>query len=231
MRSYRTRPKVLVVAVLAGAATLVVGGSSGWRWMVAELMVPAGFLVAVAVLIVRDSAARGRSGGKWLAACAFLAPIAVPAFLVVAAVDRLRGRRGIEARWTPGGRWFLLGGVVLAIAAGAVAISQVNVPGMSVSTPMASGSFSGQCSSALAVSLGAGSYDQLSPGRSSGPPVPPILVSAQATVAGRCAAAAASRMTASAACLAAAWLLALVGERMSRRRYRPRSGLQAGVTT
>lgn len=229
MRRGWTWVEVLVaaVAVLCGVAVMLAASAAlGWR-VVAGFVVPAGFLVAVAVLIVRDSAERGRSGGWWLAACIFLAPVAIAAFVVIAVVDRLRGRRGIESRWAPGGRWYLLAGVVLAVAAGAVAISQVTVPGISVSTPTASGSYSGHCSSALSVSLGTGSYDHL-PERFAG--APPVLASAQATVAGRCAAAAADRMTASAACLGVAWLLALVGEGMNRRWDRPGSGRPADAT-
>jgi hypothetical protein len=217
-------PAVLAVVavVLGGVAVLLAAGAlPGWR-PVAGFVVQAGFVVAVAVLIKRDSGLRGRSGRGWLAACVLLPPVALPVFVVVAVVDRFRGRRGIESRWAPAGRWYLLAGVVLAAAAGAVAVSQVNVPGMSVSTPPASGSFSGSCSSALSVSLGTGTYGRLPAGPAG---APPVLAAARATEAGRCSAAAAERMTASAVLLGGAWLLALVGEGMNRRRGHPGSGL------
>ena len=217
-----------VLAALGAVAVLVAAGALlGWR-QVAGFVVPAGLLVAAAVLIVRDSGERGRSGGGWLAACVMLAPVAVPVFVVVAVVDRLRGRRGIESRWAPAGRWYLLAGVVLAVAAGAVAMSQVRVPGISVSTPTASGSFPGRCSSALAVSLGTGPYGHLRAGPTG---LPPVLAAAQATEAGRCSAAAGDRMSVSAVCLGGAWLLAMAGEGMSRRRGHRGSGRPAGAAT
>jgi hypothetical protein len=209
-------------AVLAGAAAVLVwvmgvpgaGALPDWR-AVAGFVVPVGLLVTIAVLIVRDSAERGRSGWRWLAACALLTPLAVPAFVVVAVCDRLRGRLGIESRWAPAGRWWLLASVVLAVVAPMPALSQVQVPGVSVSVPGASGTFSGSCSSALSVSLGTGTY-----GRNQDWPAgdPPVLAAAQATEAGRCSAAAAGRMTESAICLGGALLLALAGQGMNRRR-------------
>lgn len=204
-----------VMAVLAGVTAVPVAGAlPGWR-SVAEFVVPVGLLVAIAVLIVRDSAERGRSGWGWLAACVLLAPLAVPAFVVVAVYDRLRGRLGIESRWAPAGRWYLLASVVLAVVAPIPAVSQVHVPGVSVSVPGASGTFSGSCSSALAVSLDTGPYGRL-PAWPAG--APPVLTATRATEAGRCLAAAAHRMTASAICLGGALLLASVGQGMNRRR-------------
>jgi hypothetical protein len=213
-----------IAVLLAGIAMLRAAGDlPGWQ-VVAGLVVPVGFFLGVAFLIAQDSAERGRSSMAWLLACVFLAPVAIPAYLVVAVFDRLRGRRGIESRWAPAGRWYLLAGVLLAVAAGVLAVSPVNVPGMSVHTRTASGSFSGHCSSALSVSLGAGSYDHFA-ARSAG--APPALTSAQATVANRCSAAAADRMAASAMCLGGAWLLALIGENRNRRRGRPGSARPA----
>jgi hypothetical protein len=204
-------------AVLAGVAAVlswVMGAPAGaalpgWR-TVAALVVTVGVLVAIGVLIVRDSAARGRSRWGWLAACVLLAPLAVPAFVVVAMYDRLRGRLGIESRWAPGGRWCRLGGLVLALTAGVLAVSWVQVPGLSVSAPGAAGSFSGSCSSALAVSLGAGLYGDPSywPAEE-----PRVLTTARATEAERCSAAANGRMTASVVLLGGALLLGLAGKR------------------
>ena len=87
------------VSLVTGAA----GDLPAWR-SVAGFVVPAGFFVAVAFLIAKDSAARGRSGFRWLLACVFLGPLGIFAFVVVAVLDRLAGRRGIESRWTPAGR-------------------------------------------------------------------------------------------------------------------------------
>jgi hypothetical protein len=143
-------------------------------------------------------------------------------------LDRLSGRRGIESRWAPAGRWYLLAGVILAVVAGILAMVQVNVPGISVHTGTASGSYSGRCSSALSVSLGTGPYSVLQE-RPAG--APPALAAAQATVASRCSAAAADRMADSAICLGGAWLLALIGESRNRRRDRPGSGQPAEATT
>ena len=209
-------------AVLAGTAAVlfwvtavpVASALPDWRAVV-EFAVPMCSLVTIAVLIVRDSAERGRSRWRWLAACVLLTPLAVPAFVVVAVYDRLRGRLGIESRWAPAGRWYLLASVVLAVVTPIPAWSQVQVPGVSVSVPGASGTFSGSCSSALSVSLGTGLY-----GRNQDWPAdaPPVLTAAQATEAGRCSAAAADRMTDSAICLGGALLLALVGQGMNRRR-------------
>jgi uncharacterized membrane protein len=58
-----------------------------------------------------------------------LTPLAFPVFVVVAVFGRLRGRLGIESRWAGAGRWYLLAGVVLAVVAAALAVSQVQVPG------------------------------------------------------------------------------------------------------
>lgn len=193
---------------------LVAAALLNWR-AVAGFVVPAGSLVAMAVLIAWDSVERGRSGWGWLAACVLLAPLALPVFVVVAVFDRLRGRLGIESRWAPAGRWYLLAGVVLAVAAAILAVSQVQVPGVSVSVPGASGSFSGSCSSALSVSLGTGPYSQF-PAWPAG--APPVLTAAQATEAGRCSAAAAGRLRTSAICLGGALLLALAGQGLIRRR-------------
>jgi hypothetical protein len=209
-------------AVLAGVAVALFcvmeapAGAAlpGWR-TVAVLAVTVGVLVAIAVVIVRDSAARGRSRWGWLAACALLAPLAVPAFVVVAGYDRLRGRLGIESRWSPAGRWYLLSGLVLALVAGGLAVSWVQVPGLSMSAPGASGSFSGSCSSALAVSLGAGMYGDPSYWPAD---EPRVLTTARATVAGRCSAAADDRMTAGAVFLGGALLLTLAGTGINRRR-------------
>lgn len=206
---------VVVAAVLAAVATLpVTAGSQPIWWRdLAEFVVPVGFLVAVGGLIVADSAARGRSGWGWLAVCVLLAPVALPAFMVVAVADRLHGRLGIESRWAPAGRWFLLAGVVLAVVAVVPAVAEMQVPTVSASVPEASGSFPGSCSSALSVSLGGGPYGQAWPTGA-----PPALAAARATMAGRCSAAAADRMTASAMCLGGAVLLALAGQGMNRRR-------------
>ncbi|HEX6453210.1 MAG TPA: hypothetical protein VF060_27585 [Trebonia sp.] len=208
-------------AVLAGTAAVlfwvlgvpVTGALPDWR-SVAEFVVPVGSLATIAVLIVRDSAERGRSGGRWLAACVLLPPLAVPAFVVVAVYDRLRGRLGIESRWAPAGRWYLLASVVLAVVAPIPALSQIQVPSVSVSVPGASGTFSGSCSSALSVSLGTSSYGYPTYWPAD---TPPVLTAARATEAGRCSAVAADRMKASSICLGGALLLALVGQGINRR--------------
>ena len=203
-----------VAAALAGVMLLLIPSPMDWR-AVAGIVIPVGFLVALAILITQDSAARGRSGWGWLAACVLLAPLALPAFVVIAVCDRLRGRRGIEARWAPAGRWYLLGALVLVVAVLGLAGSPVRVPGASVSAPGASGNFSGSCSSALSVALGAGTYGHASYWPTG---APPILTTARATVAGRCSAVATDRMNASAVCLGGALLLALAGAGMNRRR-------------
>lgn len=206
------------LAVLAGIVTLLVTvvlpNWPDWQ-VVAGFAVLAGCLGAIAVLIYRDSAERGRSGWGWLAACVLAAPVAFPVFAFVAVFDRLRGRRGIESRWAPAGRWYLLAAVALGIAAVVLAASPVKVTAMSVSAPGASGSFDGSCSSALAVSLGGGTYGSWPhwPADAS-----PVLATARATETERCSAAAAKRMIASAVCLAGVLLLALVGQGMNRRR-------------
>jgi hypothetical protein len=164
------------------------------------------------VMFIFDSPARLLCAARGPAE---VTPLAVPAFVVVAVYDRLRGRLGIESRWAPAGRWYLLASVVLAVVAPIPALSQVQVPGMSVSAPGASGTFSGSCSSALSVSLGDGPYGR-NQDWSAG--APPVLTAAQATEAGRCSAAAADRMTDSASWLGGALLLALVGQGMNRRR-------------
>jgi hypothetical protein len=107
----------------------------------------------------------------------------------------------------------MLAGLVLTLAAVGLALSQVQVPGVSVSTPGASGSFSGSCSSALQVSIGTGPYG--GPSYSTGEP--PVLTAARATVAARCSAAATNRMRESAICLGAALLLTLAGLDINRR--------------
>jgi hypothetical protein len=195
--------------MLAGVVALLVAGYLDWRLRaVAASAVWVVFAVAVLILIAKDSAARGRSGGWWAGACIMLPPFALVAFVVLAVYDRLRGRRGIEARWAPAGRWYMLGSLVLAVAAAVLALSQVHVPGTSVSGPGGSASFSGSCLTALSVTLGTGTYGQ-SP--------------EWATVAARCSAAASERMTTSAICLGGAMLLVLAGQGMNRRQgYRQR---------
>jgi hypothetical protein len=204
----------VAAALLAGIGMLLLPSPLDWR-AVAGVVVAVGFVVALGVLITQDSAARGRSGWGWLAACALLTPLALPAFVVIAVYDRLRGRRGIEARWSPGGRWYVLGGLVLVVVAAGLAVSPVDVPGVSVSVPGASGSFSGSCSSALSVSLGTGSYGRSSYWQSG---APAVLTDARTTVAGRCSAVASDRMRASGICLGGALVLALAGLGMNRRR-------------
>jgi hypothetical protein len=204
-------------ATLAGAA-LVLAASTVFDWRaLAVLLIGAGLLIAAAVFIVRDSAERGRSGSWWLVACVLLPPLALPTFVIFAVSDRLQGRRGIESRWAPAGRWFLLVGLVLTIGAAGLAVSQVRVASASVSAPGASASFSGSCSSALSVYLGAGTY-----GRHEYWPAtaPASLTAARVAVAGRCQAAADARMTASAICLGGALLLGLTAQSMNRRRRR-----------
>jgi hypothetical protein len=210
-------------AVLVGAAVVLVGvlmflvpDSSDWRTAVAIAVVLA-FLIGVAALIAQDAAARGRSGWKWLTACALVPPLGLPAFAVVAVYDRLRGRTGIEARWDRAGRWYLLGGLILTVASAGLAVSQVTVQSTSVSAPGVSGYYSGSCSSALSVFLGAGPY--------SDPPywsadTAPTLAAARSTVAGACSAAATDRMSMSAICLGGALLLALAGTGMNRHQRR-----------
>jgi len=218
--------------MIAGVAVVLFGGllftsagtGSDWR-AVAGVTVTIVSLVAVAVLIVADSAARGRSRWGWLAFCVLLSPIGIPAFIIVAVYDRLRGRLGIEARWAPAGRWYLLGALATALVAAAFALSPVHVTGESVSAPGASGSYSGACESALAVGLGQGPYG---PYAALPPGTPPILTNAQATVAGRCSAAADKRLTASGFFLGAALLLALTGQIRNRRRYHQGSPVRAG---
>jgi hypothetical protein len=186
-----------------------------WLGALAGTVVPVGFLVAAAVLIARDSKARGRSGFGWLIACTLLLPLAIPAFVVLAVIDRFRGRLGIESRWSPAGRWYLLGGVVLALSAAALVLTPMHVSSLSVSAPGVSGSFSGSCSSALAESLGVGEYRQ-DPFASDD--ASPVLAAARATIARRCSAASATRMEASAICLSGALLLVAAGQGMNRRR-------------
>jgi hypothetical protein len=216
----------IAAAIVAGLGVVFV---ADWRAAV-EGVVALGWVVAAVCLIVWDSDARGRSGGWWLFACALLAPIGLPVFVVVGVLDRLRGRLGIEARLAPVARWCLLGVVVLAVPGIVHAESQVRVPGVSVSVPGASGSFSGSCSSALDVFLGNGAYSHSFYGPAGAPPVqastPPVLTNAWATVAGRCSAVAASRMTGSAICMGGALLFALTGWAMNRRR---RSRLRPGA--
>lgn len=75
------------LAVLAGIVTLLVTvvlpNWPDWQ-VVAGFAVLAGCLGAIAVLIYRDSAERGRSGWGWLAACVLAAPVAFPVFAFVA---------------------------------------------------------------------------------------------------------------------------------------------------
>jgi hypothetical protein len=210
------------VALAAGVAAVacafvVLGGHP-----VFELASAAGFLVAVAFLIVRDSSARGRSGCGWLAACFLLFPLAVPAFLILAAYDRLRGRLGIEARWAPAGRWYLLAALVLAMMGAGFALTQVNVPSISVSAPGTSGRFSGSCSSALQIFLGDGAY---SPSGYWPPDEPATLSAARARQASRCRTSAEHHMEAAASCLGAALLSAAAGLGMNRWRRRVRAAL------
>lgn len=206
-----------VAALLAGVITFLATGPLLERRTVAGSVIPIVAMVAVAVLVARDSAARGRSGWRWVAACALLFPLGFLAFAVIAVYDRLHGRRGIEARWDPAGRWYLLGGLALTAAAVALAVSQVHVPGVSVSAPGASGSFSGSCSSALSVSVGGGMYNGPS---YLGADAPAVLTAAWAMEAGRCSVAAANRLTESGICLGGAVLLALAGQGMNCRRRR-----------
>lgn len=201
-------------AALSVTVLLVVGLTLRRGELVAAL-VSVAVAVALAALVFEDSSKRGRSGWGWLIACVFLAPVAVPAVLIVAVLDRRRGRRGIEVGWDPAERWYLLAGLGAAVTAAALAFSPVRVPGESVSIPGGGASFSGTCTTALAVSLGGGPYGHLAPDLSSGPPA---VAAAQATVADRCSSAAARRVGASALCLGAALLITTAGARMARRR-------------
>jgi hypothetical protein len=184
---------------------------------VAELVIAVSVAVTMMVLVARDSAARGRSARGWTIACVFLAPVAIPAFLIVAVYDRLRGRLGIESRWAPGGRWLLLSAIALAMTAAVVAGSTVQVPSLSVSAPGTTGFYSGSCGSALSVVLGSGTYGSAAPSSFGGST---LLATAESTVAGHCLAAADDRMTDSAILLGAALLLALGGLAVNRRRER-----------
>lgn len=178
------------------------------------LVLTVGCAAAVAVIVYLDSTGRGRYGGRWVLACILIPPLAVPAFLVVAVTDRLRGRRGIETVWAPEQRWWLMAGVVLTIAAAALAVSSVQVRGASVDGQGVSGSFSGACGSALSVVTGTGAYGAAT----LGPQPPPALVAAQATVSQRCSAAAGRRVGGSALCLGGAFCLALIGASVASRR-------------
>jgi hypothetical protein len=191
-------------------------GSSDWRAVIAIAVLLA-FLAGAAALIVQDTAARGRSRWKWLAACALVPPLGLAAFAVVALYDRLHGRPGIEARWDRAGRWYLLGCLILTLASAGLAVSQVTVQSVSVSAPGASAYYSGSCSSALSVFLGAGTYSDPSYWSAS---ASPVLTAARSTVAGACSAAATDRVRMSAICLGGALLLALAGIGMNRHQRR-----------
>jgi hypothetical protein len=207
---------VVAVVLLMVGLVMPAGTSINWR-AVAELVIGLSVAVTTLALVARDSAARGRSPWGWVIACVFLAPLAIPVFLIVAVYDRLRGRVGIESRWAPGGRWLLLSAIALAMTAAVVAGSTVQVPSMSVSVPGSTGYYSGSCGSALSVVLGNGTYAPVSPAAFGGSK---LLATAQSTVAGDCLAAADDRMTDSAILLGTALLLALAGLAVNRRRER-----------
>ncbi|MGI8753612.1 MAG: hypothetical protein ACR2MN_15120 [Acidimicrobiales bacterium] len=207
--------RVGVSLVLSATAIVVIGVLVGWGAGFAVVVVSVALVAGLASLVFVDSVVRGRSGWRWLLGCALFPPVAIPVFLIVAVLDRSRCRHGIEGGWHPAERWYLLAGLVLAVAAAVLVLSPVHVPGESVSVPGASANFPGSCSSALSVSLGGGPYGYL-------PPTPSGAASAidaaQATVAYRCSAAGARRVAAGALCLGAALLVSTLGAGMARRR-------------
>lgn len=196
---------IAALTVVAGTGVLVGSGNT------VEPIVLLGGVLGVAYLIVADSEARGRAGWGWLALCFLLAPFAIPVFLFLAVRDRLQGRRGIEARWDPARRWYLLAGVVLAVAAVVVALGPIHVASVTVTSGdptsgyTSSSTISGSCTSALDVVTGNDDYGQDSAGQSA------AVAAANLTLERRCSTQALRRMTAGAVGLAGAFLLALVG--------------------
>jgi hypothetical protein len=202
-------------AVAAVLLTVLVAAALVTGFPGAALVASMACVVAIGALIFKDSAQRGRSGWAWLIACIVLAPLAGPAFVVLAVLDRSRGRLGIESHWEPSQRPYLLTAVLLGIGAAVLALSPVRVQGASVTVPGGYGNFSGSCSSALSESLGGGLYSNmaLAPAFE-----PAALSAAQAAVAERCFAAGSRRMALSGLCLAGGLVLAVIGAGMARRR-------------
>lgn len=171
--------------------------------------------------IVEDSALRGRSGFGWLLACLMLAPIGLPAFLVLSVRDRIQGRRGIERYWAPGVRWCYFVALGLAAVALALAAVQLKVTGPNVSLTSSnqagfSRPASGSCdASPLGVLLGKRpGILMFSAGR------PATEQAELERFAQRCVASAGRRMVASETSLAGGLALALIGG-INQRRRRP----------
>lgn len=120
-------PLLAAAAILSVTVAAIIGVLNGGD-QAAGALVTLGCLIGFGMLIVRDTVARGRGAGRWLLACIFLAPVAVPLWLIVAVYDRIGGRLGIEARWEPAVRWCLLAGLVLAALSGFLALRSISVP-------------------------------------------------------------------------------------------------------
>ena len=193
---------VVVAGVTVAAAWSILSGSG----TNVALAIGGCCVIALGVLIGADASRRGRSGPGWVLACAFLAPIAIPLFLLFAVTDRTHGRSGIEASWPRPARWCALASVVLAVAASLMALANMSVPGETVSTVNASGNFSGHCSNALSEALGDNPF-----GGDPTPATPAALATAQRDVQARCSAAAARRMAAAAITLGGSLALAMIG--------------------
>jgi len=200
----------VVVTTALLTAGLVVG-----RGPAVYLVVALSALVGVAWLVLEDSKARGRRGGRWLAGCIVLGPVGLSAFLVVAVLDRARGRLGIEGRWPSPGRWCFLAGAVMGIAAASIALAPLSVQGVRFSSPGTSADITGSCSSALSISLAGVPYNTSA--------VPDVaggltrVLAADNTVDNRCSVAASRRLGLSTLCLVGALLVSLAGAGMSRR--------------
>jgi hypothetical protein len=177
-----------------------------------------GAIVATARLLVEDAKARARRGGWWLVGCVVFGPVGLAAFLVVAVLDRARGRLGIEGRWPSPARWYFLAGVVTVVAAASLAFAPLSVRGLRVSAPGAYADVSGSCLSALNTALAGPPYGTTTPDVRG---FAAVVANEEHAVNRRCSVASTRRLGMSAVLVVGGLLLGLIGARDRPRRLAP----------
>lgn len=200
--------------ILAVGTPGALAATLGGQWF--SLVIEVAIAMALVAVVVADTQARGRSAWRWVAGMVLLAPVTGPWWLALAVSDRLRQRPGIEGGCPSAQRPAVLGAAVLAVAAGVLALTPVQVADVSVSGSGYSASFDGGCGPVLAVALGGGAYGDRA-GRP-GPSEPAPVTAAWERVTAACDQAGGRRLTLSAVLLGGAVLMLLGAARRVDRR-------------